>query len=157
MPVPVATLDDSLLTLSEKLFEVDWGEVPVVDPAQPAVPVGVVARRILLATFDRELFQRDQLHTRVTWFDGQTETADFLELPRGHRIEIIAAPRSAVGRPVDVAGLRSRARVTVLGVRPAAGPSRTEWHEPEAVGATGDADRWMVVGPAAAIDDVRKT
>jgi CIC family chloride channel protein len=157
MPVPVATLDDSLLTLSEKLFEVDWGEVPVVDPAQPAVPVGVVARRILLATFDRELFQRDQLHTRVTWFDGQTETADFLELPRGHRIEIIAAPRSAVGRPVDVAGLRSRARVTVLGVRPAAGPSRTEWLEPEAVGATGDADRWMVVGPAAAIDDVRKT
>jgi CIC family chloride channel protein len=156
MPVPVATLDDSLLTLSEKLFEVDWGEVPVIDAARPAVPVGVVARRILLATFDRELFQRDQLHTRVTWFDGQTETADFLELPRGQRIEIIAAPRSAVGRPVDVAGLRSRARVTVLGVRPAAGPSRTEWLEPEAVGATGEADRWLVVGPAAAIDDVRK-
>src|SRR5262249_40468524 len=109
------------------------------------------------ATFDRELFQRDQLHTRVTWFDGQTETADFLELPRGHRVEIIAAPRSAVGRPVDVSGLRARARVTVLGVRPASGRSRTEWLEPESVGPTGEADRWMVVGPAPAIDAVRKT
>src|SRR5262249_38999586 len=104
----------------------------------------------------RELFQRDQLHTRVTWFDGQTEKADFLELPRGHRVEIIAAPRSAVGRPIDVNGLRA-ARVTVLGVRPASGPSRTEWLEPESVGLTGYADRWMVVGPASAIDEVRKT
>jgi CIC family chloride channel protein len=156
MSVPVAMLDDSLLTLSEKLFEVDWGEVPVADAAHPNVPLGVVSRRLLLATFDRELFQRDQLHTRVTWFDGQTETADFIELPRGHRVEVIAAPRSTVGRPVDVTGLRAGSHVTVLGVRPAAGPSRTQWLEPESVGPTGDGDRWMVVGPAPAIEALRK-
>jgi CIC family chloride channel protein len=156
LPVPVAAPDDSLLTLSEKLFEVDWGEVPVADAARPNLPVGVVSRRLLLATFDRELFQRDQLYTRVTWFDGQTETADFLELPRGHRVETIAAPRSAVGRPVDVSALRARSRVTVLGVRPAAGASRTQWLEPESVSVTGEGDRWMVVGPSAAIDELRR-
>ena len=154
-PVPVATLDDSLLTLSEKLFAVDWGEVPVVDAARPLRPVGLVSRRTLLATFDRELFQRDQLHTRVTWFDGQTETADFLELPRGHRVEIIAPPRSAVGRPIEVAVLRARSRVTLLGVRPSRGSNRTEWVEPESVPTTSADDRWLVVGPSAAIEAVR--
>jgi hypothetical protein len=154
--VPTATPDDSLLTLSEKLFEIDWGELPIVDADQPGRLVGVVSRRTLLATFDRELLRRDSLSTRVAWHEGQTETADFLELPPGHRVEIIAPPRAAVGRPVDVNGLRAREHVNLMAVRRFTATHRGEWTDaaafPDDVRAD---DRWMVVGAVAAIDHLR--
>jgi len=157
VPVPAASPDDDLLTLSEKLFAVDWGEIPVVDPATPGRPTGVVTRRALLAAFDRELLERDLLYTRVVWFEGQHESADYLELPRGFRVEVVAPPPAAAGRPVDVPGLRARG-VIVLGVRRAArGGPRPAWIEAEAVDRTSGADRWMVVGTAAAIERLRST
>jgi CIC family chloride channel protein len=156
LPVPAARPDDTLLDVSEKLFEVDFGEIPVVDPADPGRVVGVVDRRALLAAFDRELLQRDLLYTRVVWLEGQTEAADFLELPRGHRVEIVAPPAGALGRPVDVAGLRARDRVIVLGVRVAdSGPDRRRWVEAETVPSTAPTDRWMVVGTREAIEQLR--
>jgi len=71
----------------------------------------VVTRRALVAAFDRELLQRDLLYTRVVSFEGSHEAADYLELPRGHRVEIIAPPTAALGAPVDVAAVRARSRV----------------------------------------------
>jgi hypothetical protein len=151
--VPSAQPDDNLLELSAKLFDVDWGEIPVVEPKHPGRPAGVINRRALLAAFDRELLERDLLYTRVVWFEGQSQAADYLELPRGYRVEVIAPPRSAVGRPVDVAGLRAGARVTVLGVRRTA--RALEWVEPESIASTSAEDRWMVVATAAAIARLR--
>jgi CIC family chloride channel protein len=151
--VPAAGLDDSLLTLSEKLFEVDWGELPVVDGG---AVVGVVSRRTLLATFDRELLQRDRLYTRVAWYEGQTEIADYLELPRGHRVEIVTAPAAAVGRPVDLADLRARAGINVLAVRRHARADWSDWVDPAAsADAVRADDRWMVIGAADAIERLR--
>jgi CIC family chloride channel protein len=154
LAVPTAAPDDSLLVLSERLFEVDWGELPVVDPADPGKVLGMVSRKTLLAAFDRELLQRDKLTTRVAWLEGQTETADFLELPRGHRVEVIAPPRAVVGRPSDPEGLRARAHVNLIAIRRSEPPRA--WLEPEAC--PGDVranDRWMVVGPPAAIHALR--
>jgi CIC family chloride channel protein len=154
VPVPTATPDDSLLVLSERLFEIDWGELPIVDAAHPERLAGVVTRRTLLAAFDRELFQRDRLTTRVAWLEGQTETADFLELPRGHRVEVVAPPRAAVGRPCDPARLRADAHVNLVAIRRAAAPH--EWLDPQAApGEVRASDRWMVVGTPAAIDALR--
>jgi CIC family chloride channel protein len=156
LPVPTATPDDSLLALSERLFEVDWGELPIVDAAHPGRLLGVVSRRTLLAAFDRELLQRDRLTTRVGWLEGQTETADFLELPRGHRVEVIAPPRAMLGRPCDPARLRARAHVNLVAMRRAAAPH--EWLDPAA--SPGDVhatDRWMVIGTPAAIEALRTT
>jgi CBS domain-containing protein len=153
--VPAASPDDDLLVLSEKLFDVDWGEVPVVDPKRPGHPLGIVTRRALLAAFDRELLERDLLYTRVVWFEGQHESADYLELPRGYRVEIIAPPAAAVGRAVDVTGLRSGAGVIVLGVRRAPSGGRPEWLEAETIERTSSADRWMVVGTDRAVQTLR--
>jgi CIC family chloride channel protein len=154
--VPSARPDDNLLDLSAKLFEVDWGEIPVIEPEHPGRPIGLVTRRALMAAFDRELLERDMLSTRVVWFEGQSQAADYLELPRGQRVEIIAPPPSAVGRPVDVAGLRSGARVNVLGVRRSSrATSQLDWLEPETVATTSADDRWIVVGSGDAIERLR--
>ena len=155
MPVPVAGLDDNLLVLSEKLFDVDWERSRSWTRRNPRRPVGVVTRRALLGAFDRELLERDLLYTRVVWFEGQHESADYLELPRGHRVEVIAPPPGAVGHPVDVAALRARGLVIVLGVRRAPEGGRPEWVEPESIERTSASDRWMVVGSERAIESLR--
>lgn len=152
--VAAARLEDSLLDLGAKLAPVDWGEIPVV--GEGGRLEGVVTRRALVAAFDRELLQRDLLHTRVVSFEGAHEAADYLELPRGHRVEIIAPPPETHGRPVDVAAVRARARVTILGVRRSArGDGPPEWLEPEAVPSVAASDRWLVVGSAEAIEALR--
>lgn len=54
---PIATIapSDSLIEIGDKLWRVDWGELPVVDPAAPERPTGTITRRGLLAAIDRTL------------------------------------------------------------------------------------------------------
>jgi CIC family chloride channel protein len=156
-PVPVASPDDSLPELSEKLWEVDWGEVPVVAPGPPRRFLGIVTRRDLLGAFDREVLQRDVLVTRVVWFEGQREAADYLELPRGQRVELVAPPRWLVGRGVDIGDVHRRYGVTVLGVRSDEGGGRPLLLEPAPERPVSAADRLLVKGPPAAIEAFRGT
>ena len=53
--VPVAHPDDSLLELRARFHEVDWGELPVVDPGPPSRLVGIVRRQSLLDALERVL------------------------------------------------------------------------------------------------------
>jgi hypothetical protein len=107
VPVPNVSPDDNLLQMAEAIFDVDWGEIPVVRWDAPGQPIGVVTRWTLLAAFGRKLLERDLLYTRFVSFEGQRESADYLALPRTYRVEVIAPPPSAVGHPVDVPDLRS--------------------------------------------------
>ncbi len=126
--VIAATPEDSLVSLGEKLFTVDWGELPVVDPRRPHEPLGVVTRRGLLGAFDRELLQRDAIMTQVRRGEG----ADYLELPDGHRASIIAAPRWMHGRAADPALLRGRYGVTLIAVRKDEGDNAApRWLDPD--------------------------
>lgn len=151
--VPVAALDDSLVELNEKLWQTDWGEIPVVDPAEPGRAVGTVTRRALLGAFDRELFQRDVLLTRVVWRQGGAEAADYLELPPGRRVEVVAPPASLVGAPLDVGDVRRRFRVTVVAIRRSGGEH--PWRDPEEAGPLAADDRVMAVGEPEAVEAFR--
>jgi CBS domain-containing protein len=142
-----------LLELSEKLWDVDWGEVPVVAPGPPPRFLGIVTRRDLLGAFDREVLQRDVLVTRVVWFDGQREAADYLELPRGQRVELVAPPPWLLGRGVDIGDLHRRCGVTVLGVRVSEGTGLLEPTPDRLLCAE---DRLLVKGLPAAIEAFRR-
>jgi CBS domain-containing protein len=155
VPVPIASPDDSLVELSQKLWEVDWGEVPVVEPGPRPHLLGIVTRRDLLGAFDREVLQRDVLVTRVVWFESQREAADFLELPRGQRVELIAIPRALLGRGLDLGEVHRRYGVTVLGVRADRGAGPPQLLEPAPDRPLGGGDRLLVKGPPAAIDALR--
>jgi CBS domain-containing protein len=153
--VPIADPGDSLPALSEKLWAVDWGEVPVVDPGPPPRLCGVVTRRDVLGAFDREVLQRDVLVTRVVWFEGQRETADFLELPPGQRVELIAAPAAMVGHVLDLGAIHARAGVTVLAVRRARGPDGGRLVDPAPGERIEEGDRLLVKGLPDAIERLR--
>ncbi len=149
-PLPSASPGDSLLELSEKLWNIDWGEVPVVVPGPPLEFLGIVTRRDLLGAFDREVLQRDVLVTRVVWFEGQREAADYLELPRGQRVELVAPPPCLLGRGVDMGEVHRRHGVTVLGVRLGDGTSPS-LVEPSSDRPLVPEDRLLVKGPPDAI------
>jgi CIC family chloride channel protein len=145
-PIVSAAPDDSLLVLGEKLWNVDWGELPVVDPRDPSRPIGVITRRALLGAFDRELLQRDVLLSRVVWFEGQRETVEYLELPGGHRIEIVPPPAWMLGRGPDVGELRTGFGVTLVAVRREQGPDLPpRWDDPEPDLVLRPTDRLVVI------------
>lgn len=142
--VIAAIPDDSLVSLGEKLFAVDWGELPVVDPQRPQIPLGVVTRRALLGAFDRELLQRDALMTQVVSRGG--ERTEYLELPDGHRAAIVPAPPWMIGTSPDAAMLRGRFGVTLIAIRKDAGDNAPpRWHDPDPEVVVGPADRLMLV------------
>lgn len=141
--------DDTLLDIGEKLWNVDWGELPVVDPAAPQRPLGTVTRRGLLGAFDRELIQRDVLTTRVASDDG----VDYLELPDGHRVAMVTAPPWLVGSIPDLAGLARQFGTKLIAVRrDPGGDSPPRWHDADAGFALAAGDRLMVIGTTAEID-----
>ncbi len=142
--VVAATPDDSLVALGEKLFAVDWGELPVVDPRSPERPIGVVTRRALLGAFDRELLQRDALMTQVARASGDGH--DFLELPDGHRVAVVATPDWLVGKPADPGELRRRFGVTLIAVRKdIGGDAPPRWYDPDPEVVIAKGDRLMLV------------
>jgi CIC family chloride channel protein len=153
--VPVAAVDDTLFDLNEKLWSVDFGEIPVRSPADPATVLGVVTRRALLGAFDRELLQRDMLLTRVVWSEGERERADYLELPQGQRVEVVAPPAHLLGTRVSVGALRARYRVTLVGVQQGARDGAT-WHDPDDATALRRGDRLLVIGDPSHINCLRK-
>jgi chloride channel protein, CIC family len=141
-PVKPVRPDDTLLEIGEKLWHVDWGELPVVDPAAPARPIGTVTRRQLLGAFDRELLQRDVLTTRVF---APGDGVDYLELPDGHRVVIVPPPASLLARPFDVGALRAELGVIVIGIRREVGDVAPRWLDPDAVRELRRGDHLMVI------------
>jgi CBS domain-containing protein len=147
LALPVATVapDDSLLEVGEKLWAVDWGELPVVDPAAPDRVLGTVTRRGLLGAFDRELLQRDVLTTRVTSL-GAGARVDYLELPDGHRVAVLPPPAWLIDHVLDLAALRAEMGVIVIAVRrDTRGEAPPRWHDADAGLALAASDRLMVI------------
>lgn len=141
--------DDTLLDIGEKLWNVDWGELPVVDAAAPQRPLGTVTRRGLLGAFDRELIQRDVLTTRVAAVDG----VDYLELPDGHRCAMVMTPAWLIGRIPDLAGLARQFGIKLIAVRrDPGGDAPPRWHDADAGFALAAGDRLMVIGTTAELD-----
>jgi hypothetical protein len=122
--------DDTMLEIGEKLWHVEWGELPVVDPGMPQRPIGIVTRKGLLGAFDRELIQRDALTPPGRMrLRGGTE---WFELPDGHRLAVIDAPGWLCRSPADLSALRARPGVQVVAVRRDAWGA-TNWQDVEDV------------------------
>ncbi|HZX94685.1 MAG TPA: chloride channel protein [Myxococcales bacterium] len=148
-PVAAVAPQDTLLDLGEKLWNTDWGELPVCDDGKL---VGVVTRRALLGALDAEVLRRDVLLTRVVRFEGGREAQDFFELPADRRVEEVAVPRGMLGVPLRTAHARERFGVIVVALR-RAGATRVEEVPPSYAPARGD--RLIVLGAPGGIEAFR--
>ncbi|AKF05358.1 chloride channel protein [Sandaracinus amylolyticus] len=142
------TPDDDLPRMSERLWDAEWGELPVVDARGEVL--GIVTRRGLLGAMDRELLQRDLLLTRMTWSDA--EPGRLIELPRGHRIGAIDAPEELVGHVLDPIAVRRDLGLWVVAVR--TGGARAPWRDSYESGAVVAGDRWLAMGPREAFEQL---
>ncbi len=152
--MPVAAPDDTLLDLNEKLWDTDWGEIPVVDPATPGRGVGVGTRRALHGAVGPGLLQRHRRRTRGAGPEGSVGASDYLELPRGHRVEVVAVPAWPAGRTLDLSAVRQPFRVTAVAVRRGE-PGAIAWLDPDDAGVLRVDDRLAVVGAPAHIERFR--
>jgi Trk K+ transport system NAD-binding subunit len=149
-PITVVSPDDSLLEVGEKLWDVDWGELPVVDPAHPERPLGTISRRAVLGALDRELLQRDVLTTRVAASDSGGASVDYMELPDGHGAAVIAVPGWLAGAVPDLAQLRAEMGVILVAVRRDAGDDALpRWLDPDAGVRLESGDRLLVIATQA--------
>jgi CIC family chloride channel protein len=151
--VRVARPDETLLDLSEKLWNTEWGEVPVVDPEAPVPLVGVVTRRTLLGALDREILQRDVLLTRAVRFENGREHDELFELPENRRIEEVPVPAPLRGRPLQLGQLRAGLGVVVVALR-RRGQARVEDAASGYVPARGD--RLIVIGAPESIERLQR-
>ncbi|WP_236606986.1 chloride channel protein [Sandaracinus amylolyticus] len=138
--------DDDLPRMSERLWDAEWGELPVVDARGEVL--GIVTRRGLLGAMDRELLQRDLLLTRMTW--SEAEPGRLIELPRNYRIGPIDAPEDAVGGALDPSAVRRELGLWVLAVR--TGGARAPWRDSHESGVVAPGDRWLAMGPRDAFE-----
>jgi len=128
----------------------------VIDPDDPSRPVGTVSRRSVLGAFDRELLQRDVLTTRVISLGDAVDSADYVELPDGHRIRDIAAPAWLVGPAFDVGALRARRGVIVVAVRHDEGRNAPpRWIDAIDTSAIAAGDRLLVIATDDELDRFR--
>jgi CIC family chloride channel protein len=155
-PVAVVAPGDSLVEVGEKLWDVDWGELPVVDPAHPEQPLGTISRRAVLGALDRELLQRDVLTTRVAASDGADPSVDYMELPDGHGAAVIAVPGWLCGTVPDLARLRAEMGVILVAVRrDTGGDALPRWLDPDAGVRLESGDRLLVIATQAELAALR--
>ncbi|MDX1624089.1 MAG: chloride channel protein [Gemmatimonadota bacterium] len=147
--IPVVTPDTSLVEVNEKLWFRDLGQLPVVDDEEERRFLGIVTRRDVLGTFDREVLRRNALLAKVKAVEGAG--FDYLELPADTRMAKVPVPPGLVGEEMREAGLRERFGLTVLAIErvDSAGHEKRVSVEPETILQRGDV--LVVLGDEGAI------
>lgn len=151
-PVPTALLDDTLHELTDKLWALDWPEIPVLEGG---VIVGTVTRRDLLRAFDHELFDRASLLTRQVG-EPAADAVD-IELPRGLAAAWIGAPSALIGQRLEATAWHEDHDVHVVAVRSKATPAGARRVGAPGQGPVGPDDEILVLGAPAAIHKLGST
>jgi CIC family chloride channel protein len=114
-PVSVAYPTDRLADVLEKFWLQDLEELPVV--RSPTFPqfLGVVTRRHVIGTLDREALRRRMLLSRFVTKSEDKLLTDHLELPEGFQIDKIPVPFELIGKPLGQTNLRQK-HLNVLAV-----------------------------------------
>ncbi|MBI2571227.1 MAG: chloride channel protein [Candidatus Schekmanbacteria bacterium] len=128
--VPTLTLDEPLTRANQALWYRDVGQLPVVTSAQDQHFEGLVTRRDLLATFDREVLKRNVMLSRFVHTDEGGEVAEAFEIPEERSLQQIKVPPSLVGATIGEADIRRRFEINVLTITRYAADGRRTCIEP---------------------------
>lgn len=148
---PAVTGEESLSSLNERLWLLDYDELPVVDAERRFL--GVVTRRDVLAAFDREILRRGALLARISHLGADPREVDWFEVPEAHRLASLEIPEDLVGRTLAEAGLRQRG-LTVLAVNRLEPDGRVRRFVPTPDERLRRGDRLVVLGALDSLPDL---
>lgn len=154
-PVRSVPADASLAAVNEKLWFIDTGEAPVVDPVSGRF-LGVVTQRDLLGFLDREILRRNLLLSEVRWRDGLEKGIEYLELPEGYRLESLPIPARFAGKTVEDAKLRSEFGLNIIAVANTDANGNERRHAPVPGYQLQPGDRLIVVASSENVDAFEK-
>ncbi len=155
-PARSVPADASLATVNEKLWFIDTGEAPVVEPGPVPRFLGVVTQRDLLGFLDREILRRNLLLSEVRWRDGLEKGTDYLELPEGYRLEALPVPAELAGRTVEEAKLRSLHGLNVIAIATTDAQGNERRHPPQTDHRLRMGDRLIVVASSEDVEAFAK-
>ncbi|MBI4586879.1 MAG: ClcB-like voltage-gated chloride channel protein [Planctomycetes bacterium] len=115
-PVSAVYPIDRLADVLEKFWISDLEELPVVQSSDSSRFMGVVTRRDILGTLDREALRSRMLLSRFINKSEDELLKQFPELPEGFKIEKVPVPAKLAGKSIEEAKLRSRYHLNVLAV-----------------------------------------
>jgi hypothetical protein len=113
--IPTLAPDESLVSVNEKLWFPDYGQLPVVDPTTGQM-VGLVTRREILGAVDREVLQRSAHLARVERAPADPAELKYFELPEHHRLAGVAVPESLIDKALGESRLREDFGLNVLAI-----------------------------------------
>ncbi len=119
---PHVTVGDPVSAVTEKFWFNDHGQLPVLSRDDPPRFLGVVTRRDVLRSFDREVLQRKLLAVRYA--PGEEEPVQrrsTVDLPADCTIEELPVPASLAGRTLMDLDLPHSFLLTVLSLKPSGG------------------------------------
>jgi CIC family chloride channel protein len=151
--VPFVTPDRSLAEVLQTFEDPELEEVPVVATDDDRRLIGIVGRRDVIAALTIEVLRSHSLRAKFVSREGGT--ADYVELPRGHRVERVPVPARMVGRTIGDVDFRRLTGLSILTVIRADESSHGQRFLPEATLELFPGDAFVVMGPGERIDAYR--
>ncbi len=149
-PTPVCVPEDTLLVLNQKLWLLDRSAIPVIDSLENRRFLGVVRRRDIANTVDRETMKRSAVLASL-WGRNGSE----MGLPEDSRIAEVDLPLELSGRTVREADFRGRLGVILLAIA----RKRENGTETRFVPASDEelkpGDRLVLIGPSDRVARIR--
>jgi CIC family chloride channel protein len=114
--IPFVTPEESLVSANEKLWLRDLGWLPVVTSEKDRTFIGMITRRDVLGSLDREILRNSRFLARVGFQGLSGKEVDFFELPDQHRLMQIDVPTSIYGQTIAETHLRKRFGISILAI-----------------------------------------
>lgn len=115
-PVSVAYLTDRLVDVLEKFWLQDLEELPVVRSKESSEFLGVITRRHVIGTLDREALRRRMLLSRFVNRSEDRLLTDYLDLPEGFMIDKIRVFPDLAGKTIGETNLRTQYHLNILAI-----------------------------------------
>jgi CBS domain-containing protein len=150
VPVPAVEPERSIAEVLATFDDPELDEVPVVAADGSGRLLGSVARRDIIAALTIEVLRTSSLRAK---FVSRDETsADYVELPVGHRLDRVPVPRDLTGRTIGQTDFRKRTGLSILVVVRDDGTPRGQRLLPDPTLLLEEGDAFVVMGPGERID-----
>ena len=106
--------EQPIIDIMDKLYLTDADQIPVVEDATSQKFAGVITRRDIIGTYNREVLKKKMLMAKFVTRGKEQEGIDYVEMPAGYRLGKISVSADLVNKTIGEVNFRSRYKLQVL-------------------------------------------